>query len=78
MLMQHNVYSDMFCRKQLKEASYNKIKLYRWHHGAISRDRAEALLSGSSDGVFLVRESTNFPGDHTLCVRYRGRVEHYR
>ncbi|KAG7300307.1 mitogen-activated protein kinase, partial [Plutella xylostella] len=49
-----------------------------WHHGAISRERAEALLSGSSDGVFLVRESTNFPGDHTLCVRYRGRVEHYR
>ncbi|KAJ2949679.1 hypothetical protein O0L34_g15606 [Tuta absoluta] len=49
-----------------------------WHHGAISRERAEALLSGSADGVFLVRESTNFPGDHTLCVRYRGHVEHYR
>ncbi|XP_046966420.1 tyrosine-protein kinase CSK isoform X1 [Vanessa cardui] len=49
-----------------------------WHHGAISRERAEALLSGSPDGVFLVRESTNFPGDHTLCVRFRGRVEHYR
>lgn len=49
-----------------------------WHHGAISRDRAEALLSASPDGVFLVRESTNFPGDHTLCVRYHGRVEHYR
>ncbi|CAH0399491.1 unnamed protein product [Chilo suppressalis] len=49
-----------------------------WHYGAISRERAEALLSGSPDGVFLVRESTNFPGDHTLCVRYRGRVEHYR
>ncbi|XP_049872011.1 tyrosine-protein kinase CSK-like isoform X1 [Pectinophora gossypiella] len=49
-----------------------------WHHGAISRERAEALLSGSPDGVFLVRESTNFPGDHTLCVRYRGHVEHYR
>ncbi|XP_059047902.1 tyrosine-protein kinase CSK [Achroia grisella] len=49
-----------------------------WHHGAISRERAEALLSGSPDGVFLVRESTNFPGDHTLCVRFRGHVEHYR
>ncbi|XP_063627299.1 tyrosine-protein kinase CSK isoform X3 [Cydia splendana] len=51
---------------------------YPWHHGAISRERAEALLSSSPDGVFLVRESTNFPGDHTLCVRFRGRVEHYR
>ncbi|KAI8434177.1 hypothetical protein MSG28_012293 [Choristoneura fumiferana] len=52
--------------------------LLEWHHGAISRERAEALLSSSPDGVFLVRESTNFPGDHTLCVRFRGRVEHYR
>ncbi|XP_073960373.1 C-terminal Src kinase isoform X2 [Choristoneura fumiferana] len=51
---------------------------FPWHHGAISRERAEALLSSSPDGVFLVRESTNFPGDHTLCVRFRGRVEHYR
>lgn len=49
-----------------------------WHHGAISRERAEQLLSTAADGVFLVRESTNFPGDHTLCVRWRGRVEHYR
>jgi c-src tyrosine kinase len=30
------------------------------------------------DGVFLVRESTNFPGDYTLCVCYQGKVEHYR
>ncbi|GBP31580.1 Megakaryocyte-associated tyrosine-protein kinase [Eumeta japonica] len=49
-----------------------------WHHGAIPRERAEALLSGAEDGVFLMRDSTNFPGDHTLCVRYRGRVEYYR
>lgn len=30
------------------------------------------------DGLFLVRESTNFPGDYTLCVCYQGKVEHYR
>ena len=28
--------------------------------------------------MFLVRESTNFPGDYTLCVVYAGKVEHYR
>ena len=27
--------------------------------------------------MFLVRESTNFPGDYTLCVSYAGKVEHY-
>ena len=25
-----------------------------------------------------MRESTNFPGDYTLCVCYQGKVEHYR
>lgn len=49
-----------------------------WFHGKISRDRAEQLLSPKEDGLFLVRESTNFPGDYTLCVCYQGKVEHYR
>ena len=52
-----------------------------WFHGKISRDEAERLLSPSdsgSDGLFLVRESTNFPGDYTLCVCFQNKVEHYR
>lgn len=28
--------------------------------------------------MFLVRESTNYPGDYTLCVSCDGKVEHYR
>lgn len=28
--------------------------------------------------MFLVRESTNFPGDYTLCVSCSGKIEHYR
>ena len=58
------------------------IKLFfftcRWFHGKISRDQAEGLLQPRDDGLFLVRESTNFPGDYTLCVCYQGKVEHYR
>uniref|UniRef100_A0A8D8X7R0 Tyrosine-protein kinase n=1 Tax=Cacopsylla melanoneura TaxID=428564 RepID=A0A8D8X7R0_9HEMI len=49
-----------------------------WFHGKISRERAEALLHPKEDGLFLVRESTNFPGDYTLCVCYEQKVEHYR
>jgi len=49
-----------------------------WFHGKISRDNAEKLLNPRKDGLFLVRESTNFPGDYTLCVCFEGRVEHYR
>lgn len=44
----------------------------------ISRDTAEQLLQPRSDGLFLVRESTNFPGDYTLCVCWQSKVEHYR
>ena len=29
-------------------------------------------------GLFLVRESTNYPGDYTLCVSCDSKVEHYR
>jgi len=49
-----------------------------WFHGKISRDMAEKMLVPRRDGLFLVRESTNFPGDYTLCVCFDNRVEHYR
>lgn len=49
-----------------------------WFHGSITRDEAEHLLQPREDGLFLVRESTNFPGDYTLCVCFQGKVEHYR
>ncbi len=49
----------------------------RWFHGKISREKAEELLQPRSDGLFLVRESTNFPGDYTLCVSFHTTVEHY-
>ena len=41
-----------------------------WFHGKIRREHSEELLHPRTDGLFLVRESTNFPGDYTLCVWY--------
>lgn len=58
-------------------SSYN-FNRFRWFHGKISREQAELLLDSKEDGLFLVRESTNYPGDYTLCVCYQGKVEHYR
>ncbi|KYM97655.1 PREDICTED: tyrosine-protein kinase CSK-like [Cyphomyrmex costatus] len=55
-----------------------KLNAMPWFHGKISREMAERLLRPREDGLFLVRESTNFPGDYTLCVCYQGRVQHYR
>ncbi|RZF49262.1 hypothetical protein LSTR_LSTR002883 [Laodelphax striatellus] len=55
-----------------------KLSAMPWFHGKISREQAEQLLNPKQDGLFLVRESTNFPGDYTLCVCFQGKVEHYR
>ena len=55
-----------------------KVNAMPWFHGKISREVAEKLLNPRNDGLFLVRESTNFPGDYTLCVCFENRVEHYR
>lgn len=54
------------------------IYFCRWFHGSITRDEAEHLLHPREEGLFLVRESTNYPGDYTLCVCFQGKVEHYR
>ncbi|XP_071447294.1 tyrosine-protein kinase CSK [Hetaerina americana] len=62
----------------LQKRAEVKLNAMPWFHGKISRERAEQLLSPKEDGLFLVRESTNFPGDYTLCVCYQGKVEHYR
>jgi len=62
----------------VKETKEVKVIKMPWFHGKISRERAENLLNPRRDGLFLVRESTNFPGDYTLCVCFEGRVEHYR
>ncbi len=43
----------------------------------MKREEAETLLEPREDGLFLVRESNNYPGDYTLCVCADGKVEHY-
>ena len=48
-----------------------------WFHGLITRNQAEDLLNTFQDGLFLVRESTNYRGDYTLCVCCDNKVEHY-
>ena len=53
------------------------IRYCRWFHGRITRQQAEELLQPPSDGLFVVRESTSFPGDYTLCVSFDNKVEHY-
>lgn len=39
-----------------------------WFHGKITRELAQELLKPCEPGLYLVRESTNYPGDYTLSV----------
>uniref|UniRef100_A0A3Q2P8E8 Tyrosine-protein kinase n=1 Tax=Fundulus heteroclitus TaxID=8078 RepID=A0A3Q2P8E8_FUNHE len=67
-----------YVQKREGVKSGGKLSLMPWFHGKITRDQAEQLLHPPETGLFLVRESTNFPGDYTLCVSCDGKVEHYR
>ncbi|XP_072519400.1 tyrosine-protein kinase CSK isoform X3 [Salminus brasiliensis] len=67
-----------YVQKREGVKSGGKLSLMPWFHGKITRDQAERLLYPPETGLFLVRESTNFPGDYTLCVSCDGKVEHYR
>ncbi|KAL3091375.1 hypothetical protein niasHS_007168 [Heterodera schachtii] len=49
-----------------------------WFYGSLSREKTEKCLQSCADGTFLIRNSTNYPGDFTLCVSCNLRVEHYR
>ncbi|XP_061630793.1 tyrosine-protein kinase CSK-like isoform X1 [Phyllopteryx taeniolatus] len=55
----------------------SELNLMPWFHGKITRLQAERLLSPPKMGFFLVRESTNHPGDYTLCLSTDDNVEHY-
>ncbi|KAL8600260.1 hypothetical protein ACOMHN_040721 [Nucella lapillus] len=46
-----------------------------WYHGAISRPRAESLVTRCGD--FLVRDSASQPGQLVLTAAWRGRVLHF-
>ena len=49
----------------------NVIILFeRWFHGKLTRDEAENMMDKHKNGQFLIRESQNYKGDFTLCVRY--------
>ena len=40
--------------------------------------KVEKLLSGGPNGLYLVKNSTEFAGDLTLCLQFEGSVLYYR
>jgi hypothetical protein len=51
--------------------------IFRWFHDNITREQAEFLLKDMSEGSYLMRESTHFPGDYTLCLKSDTKIENY-
>lgn len=48
-----------------------------WYHGNLTREQAEFLLKDTVEGSYLMRESTHYPGDFTLCLKSESKVENY-
>ncbi len=48
-----------------------------WYHNHLTREQAEFLLKDRPEGSYLMRESTHFPGDFTLCLKSDSKVENY-
>ena len=68
----------LFCHIALFLSLHAPVVYCRWFHGKIDRKKSENLLQSRQDGQFLVRESMHFPGDYTLSVFFKNKVEHYR
>ena len=74
--------NTLYSQATLSVCAYNFVcyvfvSMFSWFHGKMKREEAEQLLEPREDGLFLVRESNNYPGDYTLCVCSEGKVEHY-
>lgn len=67
----------MIPRNYVQKRGEVHLQSMPWYHGLITRTQAEELLIKGETGLFLVRESTNYRGDYTLCVVADGKVEHY-
>ena len=46
-----------------------RLKGYPWYVGKKSRIDAEQALYGMKDGVFLIRESDNRPGEYAIALK---------
>ena len=59
-------------------ARVNSLEKHSWYHGKLSRNEAEYLLKSGINGSFLLRESESMVGQHSISLRFEGRVYHYR
>ena len=56
----------------------NSISDQPWYVGKMSRHEAEQTLDKCEDGVYLMRESDQRPGEYALAIRYEDAPKHIR
>ena len=70
-------------RRESMEDFHHKLGLSNlteqsWFVGKMSRHEAEQILDACENGVFLMRESDQRPGEYALAVRYEDAPKHIR
>ncbi|KAJ8037720.1 Growth factor receptor-bound protein 2 [Holothuria leucospilota] len=59
--------------------TYVQLRPHNWFHGKISRKQAEELIMlEPHNGAFLLRESESMPGDFSLSVKFKEKVQHFK
>jgi hypothetical protein len=56
----------------------DKLLLFRWFQGRLSREKAEGHLQGVQFDCFLVRESESRVGEYALSLRHENSIKHFR
>jgi len=59
-----------------KKAPSHPFAKMPWYMGKAGANDAAKVLQGKKDSTYLIRESTNRPGNYTLGVMFEGKVVH--
>ncbi|XP_065654136.1 crk-like protein isoform X2 [Hydra vulgaris] len=55
----------------------DRLFMYSWYHGDITRPACESILMAQKPGLFLVRDSSSCKGGYVLSVSENNKVSHY-
>ena len=73
-----NEWKYYYTKRMGLEIKMGRFKNEPWFLGDLSRSDAEQYLKECDNGVFLVRESINRPGEYALSVRNNSNTVHYK
>ncbi|XP_043940655.1 proto-oncogene vav [Protopterus annectens] len=54
------------------------LNVFPWYSGPMERAEAETMLSGCSDGTYLVRQRVKDSGEYAISIKYNAEIKHIK